>query len=52
MLRKSATKGLTVAQVYQDWARAGTHVDLDGVDHFQSFPSNSINNFYLVIVTQ
>ena len=52
MLLNSATQGLRVAQVYQDWARAGTHVDLDGVGHVQSVPSNSINNIYLVNVTQ
>ena len=52
MLLKSSTKGLTDAQVHQYWARAGTLVDLDGVGHVQSVPSNSINNFYLVNVTQ
>ena len=52
MLLKSAAQGLTDAQVYQDWARAGSHVDLDGVGQVQSVPSNSINNLYLVNVTQ
>ena len=52
MLLKSATKRLTDAQVYQDWAIAGTHVDLDGVGHVQGVLSNSINNIYLVNVTQ
>ena len=52
MLLNSATQGLKDAQVHQDWARAGTHVDLDGVGHVQGVPSNSINNIYLVNVTQ
>ena len=52
MLLSSATQGLTDAQVHQDWARAGTHVDLDGVGHVQGVPSDSINNIYLVNVTQ
>ena len=48
MLIKSATKGLTDAQVDHDWARAGSHVDLDGVGHVQGVPSNGTNNSYLV----
>ena len=52
MLLKSATQGLTVAQVYQDWARAGTHVDLDGVGHVQGVPSYGTNNPCLVNATQ
>ena len=38
MLLNSATQGLTDAQVYQDWVRAGTHVDLDGVAMVKVFP--------------
>ena len=38
MLLNSATQGLTDTQVYQDWVRAGTHVDLDGVAMFRVFP--------------
>ena len=52
MLLKSATQGLTVAQVYQDWARAGTHVDLDGVGHVQGVPSSGTNNPCLVNFAQ
>ena len=48
----SATKGLPDAQVHQDWARAGTHVDLDGVGHVQGVPSYGTNNPCLVNATQ
>ena len=52
ILLKNATQGLTDVQGYQDWARAGPHVDLDGVGQVQSVPSNGINNSCLVNVTQ
>ena len=52
MLLNSATQGLRVAQVYQDWARADTHVDLDGVGHVQGVPSYGTNNPCLVNATQ
>ena len=49
---QSVSIGLIDVQGYQDWARAGPHVDLDGVGQVQSVPSNSINNSCLVNVTQ
>ena len=45
---KNGNQVLPDAQDCQGCARAGSHVDLDGVGHVQGVPSNGTNNSYLV----